>query len=113
MDAVNKYLKEHAKASPLRNGFRDAAPRIVCMDGFSMSVQASKYHYSLPRETDAFPYSSVEIGFPSRRIPEANEYAEEPKRHTKTVFGFVPVKIVNEIIRKHGGIKAQETRATA
>lgn len=107
IDYANKHIKE--SGSGHRN-FWDA-PRIVCQDGFSMSIQASEFHYCTPRVTGAFPYSSIEIGFPSRRIPEAHEYAEEPKRHTKTVFGYVPVEIVNEIIRKHGGVK--EKRVTA
>jgi len=103
MDAINEYVKN--KGSSHSNGFWDA-PRLVCNDGFSMSVQASKYHYCSPREANAFPYSAMEIGFPSRRIPEAHDYAEDKKRHTKTVFGWVPVEVINEIIKKHGGIKA-------
>lgn len=105
MDIVNKHIKQTF------DGFN--AARIVCNDGFSMSVQASRYHYCSPREDNAFPYSTFEIGFPSKRIPEANEYAEEPKRHTKTVFGRVPLKVVLQIIKKHGGLRVDETRATA
>jgi hypothetical protein len=102
-DEVNTFLLKHRKDL--------FAPRIQCNDGFSMSVQGSHFHYCSPREDNGFPYRSVEIGFPSGRLPEAHEYAEDKKRHTKTVFGYVPVRIVNEIIRKHGGIKWPESEA--
>lgn len=97
MDIVNAHIKLTF------DGYN--AERMLCNDGFSMSVQASRYHYCCPRENDAFPYTTFEIGFPSKRIPEANEYAEEPKRHTKTVFGYVPLEVVLKIIKKHGGLK--------
>ena len=37
---------------------------IICADGFTMSVQASEYHYSTPRRTDAESYTEVEVGYP-------------------------------------------------
>ena len=39
-------------------------PRIFCNDGFSLSVQASRDHYSIPRNNEG-PYTHVEVGFPS------------------------------------------------
>jgi hypothetical protein len=36
---------------------------ITCTDGFSMSVQASKFHYCSPRMDHAEAYTSVEVGF--------------------------------------------------
>ena len=40
--------------------------RILCADGFNMSVQASETSYCEPRN-DRGPYKEVEIGFPSER----------------------------------------------
>ena len=37
---------------------------VKCKDGFTMSVQASKSHYSEPKN-DEGPYSEVEVGIPS------------------------------------------------
>ena len=32
-------------------------------------------------------------------------YAEDRERPTDTVYGYVPVEIVERVIEKHGGIK--------
>ena len=45
----------------------------------------------------------MELGFPSELDPILDEYAEEPDT-CDTVFGYVPIAIVNELISKHGGI---------
>ena len=79
-------------------------PRIVCADGFQMSVQASQTHYCNPRENACDTYGSVEVGYPSEAQPELLEYAEDADAPTKTVYGFVPVGIVNAIVNKHGGL---------
>ncbi len=51
-------------------------PSLVCKDGATVSVQASQYHYSTPRN-DRGPYSHVEAGFPSVIPPDSwSEYAE-------------------------------------
>lgn len=51
-------------------------------------------------------YESVELGFPSTEDELINEYAEDDSDYTKTVYGYVPIEIVEELINKHGGIKA-------
>lgn len=89
-------------------GYSELKPRIVCNDGFSMSVQASKGNYSEPRAFSSV-YSSVEIGFPSEEEPLINEYAEQSGDYTQTVYGWTPVEIVEEVILKHGGINVKET----
>ena len=120
--------------------YQKIRPKIVCQDGYSVSVQASEYHYCEPRytqwqnedgwhvingnywlssdtprnfETDRFtPYESVELGFPSEADDLINEYAEigfnDTPNYTNTVYGYVPVDIVEKLIEKHGGFK--ETR---
>jgi len=78
-------------------------PEIVCKDGFMMSVQASDRHRCCPKTLDFFKlscYSEVEVGFPS-----ATEELLMPYQVSEgsNVFGYVPLKVVQEIIRKHGG----------
>jgi hypothetical protein len=80
-------------------------PRLECADGFTMSVQASGGHYCSPREDKAWPYSMFEIGYPSKKEQLITKYAESPGEWTKTVYGFVPVEIVEAVIAKHGGLK--------
>lgn len=84
---------------------KDLNPRIVCQDGFTMSVQASAFAYASPRE-DHGPYSAVECGFPSQKPSAAlMEYAENPDDPTGTVYGYVPVAIVLAEFELHGGIE--------
>jgi hypothetical protein len=77
-------------------------PKLRCADGFEMSVQASQFHYCEPR-ADKGPWSAVEIGFPSGPLPEAVEYKEGEDDDTGTVFCYVPLDVVAEIIANHGG----------
>jgi hypothetical protein len=77
--------------------------RIECKDGFSMSVQAGTSVYSDPRD-DVGPYHSVECGFPSEYEELIIAYAEARHEPTKTVYGWVPVGVVTNVIAKHGGM---------
>lgn len=50
-----------------------------------------------------YPKAHMKDGFPSELDLILDEYAEEPDT-CDTVFGYVPIAIVNELISKHGGI---------
>lgn len=97
--ALNKYMRENRRQGP-----PPLVKRIHCKDGFSMSVQASEYAYCEPRIDDAVFYLQVEVGFPSEKEPLLMQYAEEPDRPINTVYGYVPVDVVAEVVRNHGGI---------
>ena len=92
---VSEFFKE---AGATRN------KRVVCADGFEMSVQAHGNAYCSPRIDNAEKYTSVEIGFPSAREPMLIDFADEPSHPTETVYGYVPVQIVTLVLAKHGGI---------
>jgi len=77
-------------------------PRITCRDGFTLSVQAGRWIYCEPR-TDEGSWTHVEVGYPSEREELLMEYAESPNRPTDTVYGYVPVELVQQVILKHGG----------
>jgi len=79
--------------------------RVVCKDGFNVSIQASSFHYCSPRENNG-PYNSVELGFPSDDMGnEFNEYGEDISLSQKgTVFARVPIEKVEVLLEKHGGI---------
>jgi hypothetical protein len=77
--------------------------KIICADGFSMSVQASSFTCCSPRLTGASVYSEVEVGFPSARVESLMPYCEDRHNPTDTVYGWVPVEIVSAIIANHGG----------
>jgi hypothetical protein len=79
------------------------AKRIECADGFSISVQASHGAYCSPRRNIG-PWYQVECGYPSDVPAEIMSYAEQPENPTETVYGYVPIELVEELIAAHGGI---------
>lgn len=98
---INKYLAaEHA-----RSGERlfPMGRRITCKDGFSLSVQANRGAYCTPRDNDG-PWQKVEVGFPSATPELIMEYAEDEDYPTDTVYGHVPVELVEQLVELHGGI---------
>jgi len=81
--------------------------RVKCADGFGMSVQANEGSYCLPRNNDG-PYTEVEIGYPSDPEIMIMRWAEDESRPTDTVYGWVPVGVVRDVIVKHGGAVSGE-----
>lgn len=102
MDAINKFLK---KNHHVYSNTDVPAPtkRVVCKDGFSVSIQANRYSYCNPIKDKAWPYTKVELGYPNELDNLVEDYAEDAGS-LDTVYGFVPIDIVNELIKKHGGI---------
>jgi len=112
--AKNKDLLRCVKPIHLKNENMMTStrlPQIVCVDGFKMSVQVGFSLYSTPKKV-AKRYSAVEIGFPSEHEPLIEEFAERVEDvtdYTDTVYPYVPVKIVDKVLKKHGGIDIVET----
>lgn len=84
-------------------------PRVVMEDGFSISIQAGSGYYSTPREDGLLKYAAFELGYPSKREPLLDDYAETDwetgiTEYTKTSYPYVPVDVVDSVITKHGGI---------
>ena len=91
-------------------GFFAPTKRLICNDGFSVSIQCGYMFYSTPR-TDleaAREYSAFELGFPSRADELISEYAEDKENPTDTVYPCVPRTVVEQLINKHGGIKNEK-----
>lgn len=106
---TNLFLKltRHEKSYPGMNGqykFLEIRPGVICADGFTISIQASSNHYCSPRTDDAEEYESVELGFPSEKEDLIMEYVEDDQDPTQTVYGWVPVDVVDKMLEKHGGI---------
>jgi len=68
-----------------------------------MSVQGGAYVYSSPREL-VTNFTEMEIGYPSHYEELIRSYAETDE-YTNTFKPYVPVRIIIEVIEKHGGIK--------
>tara|TARA_Y100001938_G_C7772209_1_gene273800 strand:+ start:139 stop:459 length:321 start_codon:yes stop_codon:yes gene_type:complete len=78
--------------------------KVVCADGFSMSVQAFDGAYCSPRQDNAPVYTHVEIGYPNREESLIMSYAETPENPTESVYAYVPVETIFLVISKHGGM---------
>ena len=118
-DEVNDWINNWKKIlnySPHNKSkyFQNVIPKVFFKDGFSISIQVSSGHYCAPRDEGklcCFEYddsdiihTEFELGFPSEKDEIILEYAEEEEHPTKTVYGYVPLSIVLQLIEKHGGI---------
>jgi|TARA_B100000085_G_C18503929_1_gene496721 hypothetical protein len=83
---------------------RDYNPRIVCADGFSISVQAFDTSYCTPRQ-DEGPHTHMEGGFPSvEPSQQLAVYAENRDDLCETVYPYVPREVFEREFALHGGI---------
>jgi len=119
---INEFIKNNLKVTYPAEEYSSMnhmltssrLPHIICQDGFSMSVQVGYSLYSTPKKV-AKRYSAVEIGYPSDHEPLIEEYAEcytfeeLDIDFTDTIYPYVPVKIVDKVLKKHGGIDMTET----
>jgi len=78
--------------------------RVVCKDGFSMSVQAHDGAYCEPRIDNAANYTEVEVGYPTQIEELLMPWCEDKDKPCNTVYGYVPVFTVHLVITKHGGM---------
>ena len=103
-------LKEFVKVTFIKYAKNDYCfrPRIVCNDGFSMSVQGDNGLYCRPRVTQDW-YDRMEIGYPSVEEIDIIEFAEDITNPTDTVYSYVPCELIEKVIEKHGGINSVET----
>jgi hypothetical protein len=124
MDIVNSYFKqfypeeinaEDFRFTTMLGGMKQFCPilpteidtifpRMEMIDGFSMSVQGHFGAYSQPRDDFAEKYFTVEVGFPSNAEELLMSFADDSDNPTETVYGYVPISIIEEIIAKHGGL---------
>ena len=115
---INEFIKNNLKVKvlnddPLMRHMMTSTrlPHIVCTDGFTMSVQVGYSLYSEPKKV-AKRYSKVEIGYPSERESLLEEYVESfyvTPDFTDSIYPYVPVKVVDKVLKKHGGIDLTET----
>jgi len=98
---LEKHLESGVSVS--RYDMRLPCRRVVCKDGFSVSVQASSTHYCTPK-SNLGPYTEVELGFPSEPVEAWMPYADNVDNPTGTIYGYVPIELVEEVLKKHGGI---------
>ncbi len=105
MSTIQTYWRKKAKGK-MKYPVIDP---VVCRDGFTMSVQASSVHYSIPRfkTLTTGKYERWEVMPLSRPLPRvlAKYKTEREGLTVGTVCGFVPTEVVDAIIAKHGGLE--------
>lgn len=99
-DVINMFLRKTKAYTP--SGLIANRPAFVFGDGTVLSIQASEDRYCRPRADEATFYSAVECGYPTREIEELKKYAEDPDYLTETVYPYVPVEILNELVKEKG-----------
>lgn len=87
-----------------RPDYNRLADKLVCADGFELSVQASSGHYCEPREDGCRYYTAFEVGYPTSEEPLLLPYAEDASNPTDTVYGWVPVSVIHKVVKAHGGV---------
>lgn len=88
-------------------GRPDHCPKAQIGD-LKLSIQASETHYCSPRD-NAGPWLCVEVGFPNEVVEELLPYAQDADTPTDTVYGWVPIEILDKLIEENGGVIAPET----
>lgn len=84
---------------------------VQCADGFTMSVQASQFSYSNPREDFADEYTHAEVGMPNKKEELLMPYIDGDGDPTTTVYPYVPRQLITNVIVKHGGMIGGELPA--
>ena len=90
-----------------RRVHKKVQPRVVCNDGFSISIQASRDHFCTPRD-DIGPYECVEAAYPSEwedlLLPFTDSNTPVICGITPTMYVNVPASVIRAVINKHGGM---------
>lgn len=88
-------------------------------DGFTISMQGSRTHYSSPRvDYPPFGYTELELGMPNRRCEtivehaegglewddDLEEYVQGEIDYTKVIYSYVPLEDILKMMQKHGKV---------
>lgn len=89
MFITEEWLQHHLNTKQIGGIVKNNSAHIICENGARISVQAGSNWYSTPRD-DFGPYTHVEYCFVANTID--------------TVYGYVPIKKVVDLINEFGGV---------
>ena len=98
---LNKWLSE--TKTPL---YEISRQRFKCLDGTTLSIQASECHYCDPRSTNAEKYTTVEVWCINKDSDVSNSNVPEswnPYGDGSDPWAYIPIELVEEFIMSHGG----------
>lgn len=95
--------------------FKPLYERVYFNNGGNISIQASRTAYSNPRN-DEGPYTHMEMGYPSKDtvLPKnVLRYVEQSSLEGTndpydSVYPYVPVSVIKELVQANGGVKSGE-----
>lgn len=99
------YKGDRAKA---HNGI---FPLMKCADGFEMSVQGHFGAYSYPRGDFEESYTAVEVMLVPPHVEPLLDKADNSEPwdgKDYKIYGYVPIAVIEEVLRKHGGLITPE-----
>lgn len=100
--SVNEFLKKTYVDRGVLQGLR---PKIVCRDGFTLSVQAGDFCDCTPRcNGNDVDYITCEVGYPSEEeelLLPFKSFKDEIS--TEAIYSYTPVSVIEDVIKKHGG----------
>ena len=99
---TNQWLRAGRDQAEERHKDHFTKPWVICADGFNFSVQANKFVYCIPQKSVG-PYTHVEVGFPSATPELIMDYCDDPEDPSGTVYGYVPIELVDQLVELHGG----------
>ena len=104
---INEFIQKYRIVKKIVPGMTSSyCPHVICKDGFKMSVQAGQSNYSTPKDV-VDSYEEAEVGYPSEEEYLIARYAEDEENLCDTVYGYVPCSIIDQVIKKHGGIDVE------
>ena len=105
-DAASDSLEGFLKVTYRKEGSqRICRPRLVCKDGFSMSIPAGEDFQCTPRQhRNDGEDTAVAVGCLSSLEELLVPYAEDKDALLDTTYPYVPVELVKVVIETHGGI---------
>lgn len=80
------------------------ASQTICKDGTKLSIQASKYHYSSPKEDAGY----IQTAEGAQVIPPETWRYYSDGNFPSDVYGYVPRELVEAFIKEHGGALTPE-----
>jgi hypothetical protein len=97
LDRLQAMLMQPAIEIAPGLSFKNVLPAMVCADGTTLSVQASKNHYCSPRD-DIGPYTAVEVwNVSAPEVPDFEYSSDDPS-------AYVDINSVVAFIDRHGGL---------
>lgn len=85
-------------------------PRIICKDGFSISLQVNHSNYCDSEngyQRFGYEWKTIEFGFPSEEEELLEEFADNEE--VCISVGRITIELAEEVLAKHGGIDLDKT----